>query len=87
VFALYLRLRRSLVKNQIPYLAPSGRDRQATPDERAAAIRDTWIRPNPRVKRARQTREPGKGAKVRWTPKFGHEVAEISYGDGVRRKG
>jgi hypothetical protein len=59
VFALYLRLRRSLVKNQIPYLAPSGRDRQATPDERAAAIRDTWIRPNPRVKRER------------WTPKIG----------------
>jgi transposase len=38
----YLRLLRSLVKNQVPYLAPSGRDRQATPDERAAAIRDTW---------------------------------------------
>lgn len=38
----YLRLLRSLVKNHIPYLAPSGRDRQAAPGEHAAALQDTW---------------------------------------------
>lgn len=38
----YLRLLRSLVKNQVPYLAPDGRGREADPDERAAAIQDAW---------------------------------------------
>lgn len=38
----YLRLLRALVKNQIPYLAPAGRDRLAAPDERAAAAQNTW---------------------------------------------
>lgn len=38
----YLRLLRSLIKNQVPYLAPTGRDRQAAPHERAAAAHDTW---------------------------------------------
>lgn len=38
----YLRLLRSLVKNQVPYLAPAGRTRGAAPEELAAAAQDTW---------------------------------------------
>jgi transposase len=38
----YLRLLRSLVKNQVPYLAPTGRARTASHDELAAAAQDTW---------------------------------------------
>ena len=38
----YLRLLRSLVKNQVPYLAPAGRARGAAPAEIAAAAQDTW---------------------------------------------
>lgn len=38
----YLRLLRSLVKNQVPYLAPVGRTRGAAPEELAAAAQDTW---------------------------------------------
>jgi transposase len=38
----YLRLLRTLVKNQIPYLAPSGRARTASRDELAAAAQETW---------------------------------------------
>jgi hypothetical protein len=38
----YLRLLRSLVKNQVPYLAPAGRGRGADPEALAAAAQDTW---------------------------------------------
>ena len=38
----YLRLLRSLVLNQIPYLHPAGRDRHASSDDIAAASLDTW---------------------------------------------
>jgi transposase len=38
----YLRLLRSLVKNQVPYLAPAGRVRGAGHDEIAAAAQDAW---------------------------------------------
>jgi transposase len=38
----YLRLLRSLVKNQVPYLAPTGRVRGASHDQLAAAAQDTW---------------------------------------------
>ena len=38
----YLRLVRTLVQNEIPYLAPEGRARNVDPDELAAAVQDTW---------------------------------------------
>jgi len=38
----YLRLLRSLVKNQVPYLAPAGRVRGTTSQEHAAAAQDAW---------------------------------------------
>ena len=38
----YLRLLRTLVKNQGPYLAPAGRTRGAAPEEFAAAAQETW---------------------------------------------
>ena len=38
----YLRLLRSLIKNQVPYLAPAGRGRGADPGEIAAAAQQTW---------------------------------------------
>lgn len=38
----YLRLLRSLVLNQIPYLSPEGRGRHASPDDFAAAAQETW---------------------------------------------
>jgi hypothetical protein len=38
----YLRLLRSLVKNQVPYLAPAGRTCGAAPEEFDAAAQDTW---------------------------------------------
>jgi len=38
----YLRLLRTLVKNQVPYLPPSVRVRGASHDEFAAAAQDTW---------------------------------------------
>ena len=38
----YLRLTSTLVKNEIPYLAPAGRGRQATPAQIAAAVQQTW---------------------------------------------
>ena len=38
----HLRLVSTLVKNEIPYLAPEGRTRQATPEQIAAAAHATW---------------------------------------------
>jgi len=38
----YLRLVRSLVKNEIPYLDPAGRNRTATPEQLATAAHATW---------------------------------------------
>ena len=38
----HLRLVRTLVKNEIPYLAPEGRSRQATPEQIASAAHATW---------------------------------------------
>ena len=38
----YLRLLRTLVQNEIPYLGPAGRARHATPDDLAAAAIATW---------------------------------------------
>lgn len=38
----YLRLLRTLTRNEIPYLAPGGRGRAATPDQIAAAAQSTW---------------------------------------------
>ncbi len=38
----YLRLLRSLVTNQIPYLRPEGRGRHASTDDLAAAAQETW---------------------------------------------
>jgi transposase len=38
----YLRLLRSLVQNQVPYLAPEGRGRHATPEDVAAAAQAAW---------------------------------------------
>ena len=33
---------RTLVKNEIPYLAPEGRSRQATPEQIASTAHATW---------------------------------------------
>ena len=38
----HLRLVSTLVKNEIPYLAPEGRSRQATPEQIASAAHATW---------------------------------------------
>lgn len=38
----HLRLVSTLVKNEIPYLAPEGRTRQASPEQIAAAAQATW---------------------------------------------
>ena len=38
----YLRLLRSMVKNQMPYLDPAGRGRSASHDAIASAAQDTW---------------------------------------------
>ncbi len=38
----YLRLLRTLVKNEVPYLAPAVRGRDADPDALAAAAQETW---------------------------------------------
>ncbi len=38
----HLRLVSSLVKNEIPYLGPEGRCRQANPEQIAAATHATW---------------------------------------------
>jgi hypothetical protein len=38
----HLRLTCTLVKNEIPYLAPEGRGSQATPEQIAAAAQQTW---------------------------------------------
>jgi hypothetical protein len=38
----HLRLVSTLVKNEIPYLAPQGRGRQATPEQISAAAQATW---------------------------------------------
>ena len=38
----YLRLVRTLVQNEIPYLAPEGRARNIDPDQFAAAVHHTW---------------------------------------------
>lgn len=38
----HLRLVSTLVKNEVPYLAPEGRSRQATPEQIASAAHATW---------------------------------------------
>jgi len=38
----HLRLASTLVKNEIPYLAPEGRGRQATPEQIASAAQASW---------------------------------------------
>ena len=38
----HLRLISTLVKNEVPYLAPEGRSRQATPEQIATAAHATW---------------------------------------------
>ena len=38
----HLRLVSTLVKNEIPYLSPEGRDRHATPEQIAGAAQTTW---------------------------------------------